>query len=73
MTLLLVENDVDVWHVKIELDMTWIACIKRLEVSGMTWLLVEHDVDVLHVEIELEMTWIEIESQWLDKESQLDN
>ena len=38
--------------------MMWIACIKRLEVSGMTWLLVECDVDVLHVVIELEMTWI---------------
>ena len=38
--------------------MMWIACIKRLEVSGMTWLLVEDDVDVLHGEIELEMTWI---------------
>jgi hypothetical protein len=34
------------FHVKIELEMTWIACIKRLEVSGMTWLLVEDDVYV---------------------------
>ena len=42
----------DVLHVKIELEMTWIACIKRLKVSGMIWLLVEDDVDVLHVEIE---------------------
>jgi hypothetical protein len=51
-------TDVDVLHVEIELEMTWIACIKRLEVRGMTWLLVENDKDVLHVEIELEMTWI---------------
>ena len=43
------ERDVDVLHVDIELEMTWIACIKRLEVSSMTWLLVEDDVDVLHV------------------------
>ena len=42
----------DVLHIEIELKMTWIACIKRLEVSGMIWLLVEDDVDVLHVEIE---------------------
>ena len=48
----------DVLHIEIELEMTWIACIKRLEVSSMIWLLVEDDVDVLHVEIELEMTWI---------------
>jgi hypothetical protein len=33
---LLVEDDVDVLHVKIELEMTWIACIKRSEVNGMT-------------------------------------
>ena len=56
-------------HVEIELEMTWIACIKRLEVSDMTlhfrlkisdmtWLLVEDDADVLHVKIELEMTCI---------------
>ena len=50
------EHDVDVLHAEIELEMTWIACIKRLEVSGMTWLLVEDDMDVLHVEIELEIT-----------------
>ena len=40
----------------------WIACIKRLNVSGITWLsvqddldmwLVRDDVDDLHVEIEL--------------------
>ena len=43
----------DVLHVEIELEMTWIACIKKLEVSGMTWLLVEDDVNVLHIEIEL--------------------
>ena len=49
---------VNVLHVEIELEMTWIVCIKRLEVSGMTWLLVEDVMDVLHVEIELEMTWI---------------
>jgi len=40
-----------------ELEMMWMACIKRLKVSGMIWLLVEDDVDVLHVEIKLEMTW----------------
>ena len=40
-----------VLHVEIELEMTWIASIKRLEVSDMTWLLVEDNVDVLHVEI----------------------
>jgi hypothetical protein len=51
-TWLLVEDDVDVLHVEIELEMTWKACIKKLEVSGMTWLLVKDDVDVLHVEIE---------------------
>ena len=45
----------DVLYVDIELEMTWIACIKKLEVSGMTWLLVKDDVDVLHIEIELEM------------------
>jgi len=28
------------------------ACIKRLEVRGMTWLLVGDDVDGLHVDIE---------------------
>ena len=50
--------DVDVLHVEIKFEMTWIACIKRLEVSDMTWLLVEDDVDVLHVKIELEITWI---------------
>jgi hypothetical protein len=44
MTWLLVEDDVDVLHVEIELEMTWIACIKRLKVSGMTWLLVEDNV-----------------------------
>jgi len=49
---------VNILHVEIELEMTWIVCIKRLEVSGMTWLLVEDDVDVLHVEMKLEMTWI---------------
>jgi hypothetical protein len=43
---------VDVLHVEIELEMTWIAYIKRLEVSGMTWLLVEDDADVLHFDIE---------------------
>ena len=48
----------DVLHIEIKLEMTWIACIKRLDVSGMTWLLVKDDVDILHVEIELEMTWI---------------
>ena len=48
----------DVLYVAIELEMTWIACIKRLEVSGMTWLLVEDDVDVLHVEMEFEIVWI---------------
>jgi hypothetical protein len=53
-----VELDMDVLHVEIELEMTWITCIKRSEVSGMTLLLVEDDVDVLHVEIEPEMTWI---------------
>jgi hypothetical protein len=58
MTWLLVEDDVDVLHVEIELQMTWITCIKRLEVSDMIWLLVEDDVDVLHIEIELNMTWI---------------
>ena len=58
MTWLLVDDDVDVLHVKIELEMTWIACIKRLEVGDMTWLLVEIDVDALRVEIGLEMTWI---------------
>ena len=52
------EGDIDVLHIEIELEMTWIACINMLEVSGMTWLLVECDVDVLHVVIELEMTWI---------------
>jgi len=52
MTWLLVEDDVDILHVEIELEMTSIACIKRLEVSGMTWLLVENDVGVLHFEIE---------------------
>ena len=52
------EGDIDVLHIEIELEMTWIACIKMLEVSGMTWLLVECDVDVLHVVIELEMMWI---------------
>ena len=46
------EGDIDVLHIEIELEMTWIACINMLEVSGMTWLLVECDVDALHVEIE---------------------
>ena len=41
MTWLLVEDDADVLHVKIELEMTCIACIKRLKVSGMIWLLVD--------------------------------
>ena len=50
------EYDVDVLRIETELEMTWIACIKRLEVSDMTWLLVEDDMDVLLVEIELEMT-----------------
>ena len=48
----------NILHIEIELEMMWIACIKRLKVSAMTWLLVEDGVDVLHVEIELEMTWI---------------
>jgi hypothetical protein len=51
-----VEDDVDVLYVEIELKMAWIACIKRLEVSGMIWLLVDDDVDVVHVDVELEMT-----------------
>jgi hypothetical protein len=51
-----VEDDVDVLLVETELEITWIACIKRLKASGMTWLLVEDDMDVLLVEIELEMT-----------------
>ena len=50
------KNDVDVFHVEIELEMSCISCINRLKVSGMTWLLLAKDVDVLHVEIELEMT-----------------
>ena len=45
----------DVLHVEREHVMTWIACIKRLEVSGMIYLLVKDDADILHVEIELEM------------------
>jgi hypothetical protein len=36
--------------------MTWIVCIRRLEVSGMTWLLVDDNVDVVHLNVELEMT-----------------
>ena len=39
--------------------MTWIAFIKRLEVSSMTRLLMEDDVGALHVEVEFEMTWID--------------
>ena len=39
----------DVLYVDIELEMTWIAYIKRLEVSGMAWILVEDDVDVLQL------------------------
>ena len=39
-------------HVNVEFDMRCIACIKRLEISGMTWLLVKDDLDILHVEIE---------------------
>jgi len=31
-----VEHDVNVLHVEIELEMTLIACIKRLKVSGTT-------------------------------------
>jgi hypothetical protein len=51
--------NVDVLHVEIELKMTWIACIKRLKVSGMTYLLLaKDDVDVLYGVIELEMTRI---------------
>ena len=42
------EGDIDVLHIEIELEMTWIACIKWLKVSGMTWLLVKDDVDSLH-------------------------
>jgi hypothetical protein len=42
-----VEHDVDVLHVDIELEITWIACIKRLEGCAMTWLLVEDDVGYL--------------------------
>ena len=30
--------DGEVFHVEVELEMTWTSCIKRLEVSGMTWL-----------------------------------
>jgi len=41
-----VEYDVDVLYVEIELEMTWVACIKRLEVSSMTWLLVKDDVRI---------------------------
>jgi hypothetical protein len=33
-------------HVGIKLEMTWIACVKMLEVTGMAWLLVEDDVYV---------------------------
>jgi hypothetical protein len=49
---------VDILYIKVELEITWIACIKRLAVSAMTWLIVEDDVHLLHVEIELEMMWI---------------
>jgi hypothetical protein len=52
-----VEDDVDVLHIEIELEMTF----KMLEVSGMTWLLVEDNVDDLHVEIELAMTFKRLE------------
>ena len=38
--------DVDVLHVEIELEMAWIACMKRFKVSGMIWLLVEDNVYV---------------------------
>ena len=48
----------NVLRVDAELEMTWIVCIERLKVSGMTWLLLLDDVDVLYVEIELEMMWI---------------
>jgi len=54
-----VKDDVDILHVERELEMTWIACIKRLEVSGMTWLLVEEMMWMsLHVEIKLEVMYI---------------
>jgi hypothetical protein len=36
MTWQLVEDDVDVLHIETELEMTWITCIKILEVSDMT-------------------------------------
>jgi hypothetical protein len=48
-----VEDDVDVLHVEIELEMTWITYMKRLEVSGMTWLLVKNNADVLQVEMDM--------------------
>ena len=51
MTWLLLEDDVDVLHVEIELEMTWTACIKRLKVNGMIYLLVGDNIDILHVEI----------------------
>jgi hypothetical protein len=34
------------FYVEIEFEITWITCIKRSKVSGMTWLLVEDDVYV---------------------------
>jgi len=40
-----VKDDADILDIEIEFEMTWIARIKRLEISGMTWLLVEDDVD----------------------------
>jgi len=46
MTWILVEDNVDVLHVEMKLEMTWIACIMWFEVSGMTWLLVKDDVYV---------------------------
>jgi hypothetical protein len=49
---------VDILYIKVELEITWIVCIKRLEVSSMTWLIVEDGVHLLHVEIKLEMMWI---------------
>jgi len=36
MAWLLVEDNVDVLYVEMELEMAWVAYIKRLEVSGMT-------------------------------------
>ena len=48
------KNNVNILHVEIKHEMTWIyiARIKRMKVGGTTWVLMKDHVDIFHVEHE---------------------